>query len=234
MSRRINLWQDPHGDGPLYPKKSVTIKSGVTVLVGCNGAGKTTLIHNIKDSLKDKNIPYVTFDNLRDGGANAISKASFYEDFSFMATSMSSSEGENIVLNIGNFAGKLRNFVVTGKSGGMGNGLAEAFRRANGDEPKEDEKTSNERWILIDAADSGLSIDNVVDIKEYLFKTILADNLAKDKEIYIIVSANEYEMARGENCLNVSTMSYVKFADYEEYRNAILASRELKEKRHAE
>ena len=93
----------------------------------------------------------------------------------------------------------------------------------------EEQEESNERWILLDAIDSGLSIDNIVDVKEYLFKTILENNFGK--EIYILVVANEYEMARGEDCFDVHNGKYVKFTDYEDYRNFVLKSKEWKDKR---
>ena len=74
-----------------------------------------------------------------------------------------------------------------------------------------------------------MSVDNIVDIKEQLFKTILKYNYGN--EIYIIISANEYEMARDEQCFDVYNGKYVKFTDYEEYRDFILQSREWKNQR---
>lgn len=68
-----------------------------------------------------------------------------------------------------------------------------------------------------------------MDIKEYLFKTILKNNFGK--EIYILVVANEYEMARGEDCFDVRYGKYIKFKDYEDYRNFVLKSKEWKEER---
>lgn len=42
MSERIiNTWRDPYDEGfSTCRLKQITIKSGLTVLVGCNGAGK--------------------------------------------------------------------------------------------------------------------------------------------------------------------------------------------------
>lgn len=148
-------------------------------------------------------------------------------DFSFLAESMSSSEGENIFLNLCYLAGKLGNFVKTGVNKGKYNPFAEIFK--NDKEYRKEEKLSNERWILLDAVDSGLSIDNIVDLKEGLFKTIIENE--KNKEIYIIVSANEYEMANGEQCFDVYHGEYITFKDYEEYRNMILESKKWKKER---
>lgn len=54
MSERIiNTWRDPYDEGfSICRFKQVTIKSGLTVLVGCNGIGKTTMLHNIQSELK--------------------------------------------------------------------------------------------------------------------------------------------------------------------------------------
>ena len=116
MSRKFTLIKDYYDEGfNLYKKKTITIKPGVTVLVGCNGIGKTTLLHQIRDSLKKINIPYVSFDNLKDGGSHSISEAGFYGNIEFMATAMCSSEGENIVMNMGNLAARLGKFVKNGE-----------------------------------------------------------------------------------------------------------------------
>lgn len=228
MSRKFQLERDYYAEGfNLYKKKTVEIKPGVTVLVGCNGIGKTTLLHQIKHNLKKDNIPYIMFDNLHDGGNKSISEASFYGDFSFMATAMQSSEGENIVMNMGKLAARLGNFVKTGEDNkdAKFKALARSLARLDG-EVEEEIEIPNERWILLDAVDSGLSVDNIVDLKEQLFKTILEHNYGN--EIYIVVSANEYEMARGEQCFDVYNGKYMKFKDYEEYRSLVLQSKEWK------
>jgi len=228
MSRKFKLWKDPYDIGfNLWKKRTIEIKSGVTVLVGCNGIGKTTLLNNIESELKKRNIPVLHFDNLSDGGSNARSEKAFMEEFSFLAESMCSSEGENIVLNLRDLAEKIEKFVKTGVNKGKYNPFAEIFK--NDKEDKKCEELSNERWILFDAVDSGLSIDNIVDLKEGLFNTIVEHE--KDKGIYIIISANEYEMANGEQCFDVYNGKYITFIDYNEYRNMILESKKWKENR---
>ena len=231
MGRKFKIAKNCYGDYDLYKKPTITINPGVTVLVGCNGSGKTTLLHQLKNNLTENKIPVVSFDNLHDGGHNAVSEASFYNDFSFMSQALCSSEGENIILNIGKLASKLRKFIKTGKAQNGSDQLAKAFTRAVWDD-KIDKETniSKERWLLLDAVDSGLSVDNIVEIKELLFKTILEDS--GDCDIYIVVSANEYEIARNENCFDVYNGKYIKFKDYEEYRNFIMESRKQKNERY--
>lgn len=63
MSERvINTWRDPYDEGfSTCRLKQITIKSGLTVLVGCNGAGKSTLLRNIKSELKKRKIYHVIY-----------------------------------------------------------------------------------------------------------------------------------------------------------------------------
>lgn len=216
-------------DFDICKKKTITIKDGVTVLIGCNGAGKTTMLHQLKHNLTKENIPVIMFNNLQDGGHNSVSSAAFHDDFSFVATAMCSSEGENIVMNLGKFAKRLGRFVSTGKDEKDISSLARAFASARGEEIEEIE-IPKERWILLDAIDSGLSVDNIVDVKKYLFETIFKHN--PEMQIYIVVSANEYEMARGEQCFDVIGGKYINLPDYEAYRQFILDSKAEKEKRY--
>lgn len=229
MSRKFilesNYYEECVG---LYKKNTVTINPGVTVLVGCNGIGKTTFIRQIRNRLKSLDIPYMEYDNLHDGGKESISKALFYSDFEFMAMAMQSSEGENIVLNISKLVCKLGQFIKTGIPKEK-NLFAKVFKAMDDTEGK-DKNIIPERWILLDAVDSGLSVDNIIGIKEHLFKTILKCNYGN--EIYIVVSANEYEITRGESCFDVYNGKYVTFKDYEEYRQFIVNSKEWKEQRH--
>ena len=50
-------------------------------------------------------------------------------------------------------------------------------------------------------------------------------------EIYIVISAIEYELCRGEQCFDVYNGKYITFKDYEDYREFILKNREWKENR---
>lgn len=232
MSRTFKINRTYHGETvPMYKKTRITLNEGVTVLVGCNGIGKTTLMSQIKALLQQDHIPVISFDNLHDGGSKAISAASFFEDFQFMAEAFTSSEGENIVLNVGNFASSLGYFIKTGKVSTRSSRLSDAFRQALNGDKQETHEVPNERWILMDAADSGLSVDNIVEIKDVLFKMILKD--AGDTKVYIVVSCNEYEMARGENCFDVYNGKYRKLKTYEAYRKFILKSREWKNQRYS-
>lgn len=232
MSRKFQLIKDYYAQGiNLYKKKTIEIKPGVTVLVGCNGAGKTTLLHQLQALLKKDNIPCVLYDNLHSGGNASISEAMRNGDVGFCATAMCSSEGENIYMNIGRLAERLGKFIKNGEDPKekILNQLARSLALINGKDSEPEPKLSNERWVLLDAIDSGFSIDNIVDVKELLFQTMLEHNF--DTEIYILVVANEYEMARGENCFDVQNGKYTTFSNYEEYRNFVFKSRTQKDLR---
>ena len=208
MSRRFKLSNEWYGDDSFKMfKEIVTLKPGLTVLVGCNGAGKTTFLKQINRKLENKEIPVIFHSNMSDGERTLRSSAISRGDFNTFARTMMSSEGENIVNVLENVATKM----------GM---LSKNNRDAK------------EMWILLDAIDSGLSIDNIIELKENLIQTVI--EFEKDKDVYFVISANGYELARGENCFDVSTGKYIKFNDYEEYRDFILKSREKKNLRYGE
>lgn len=206
QSRTFNIHKDCYGVGcNIYKKSTIKIDAGITILVGCNGIGKSTLIRQLKDQFDNDGTPYLHFDNLQDGGANARSKAGFMNDFTFLATAAFASEGENIFMNMNRFAGKIVNFVKSNNGSGK------------------------ELWIFMDAIDSGYSVDNIVDIKNFC-KLILKD-FGGNNPIYFVISANEYELARKEKCFDVYRGKYLMFESYDDYREFILKTREEKDKR---
>lgn len=208
MSRTFKFCRAPYNKGEnVYAKATFTINPGVTVLVGCNGSGKTTLLRHFKETLeRDEGALVLSFNNLTDGGQNAVSERAFYRDFAAVATLATSSEGESIVVNIGNAATKIGALVR---------------KNADNDMPL---------FLLFDAVDSGLSVDNVVELKKYLFDAILQDCAGK-RDVYIVCSANEYELCNGENCFDVQNAKYIRFNNYDEYRAFVLQTRARKEAR---
>ncbi len=228
----IKTWRDPYAAGfsPIKSKE-IDIQPGLTVLVGCNGAGKTTLLLNIKEYCKSNDVPCLYYNNLHDGGSNAMSNLFYAGNYEGGTALFSSSEGEGIKINIGMRSSKYKEFIQNGYINNSEYRLARAFARYDKDDDDEAEIVkSKDRVFLFDAVDSGLSVDSVVEIRD-LFDLILEDNKDLDRNIYIVIAANEYELARNADCFDVNNGKYIRFSDYEEYRNFILKSRELKEKR---
>lgn len=206
MSHTFVIPHDPYDNEiVVYSKSRVTFQPGLTILVGCNGSGKSTLLRLIREKLQKTNIPVFDYDNLDQGGRNAKDWAlNVSGNMKLLITLATSSEGEQIYINFGEICRKLGDFV-----------------RRN--------QNASELWILLDAIDSGLSIDNIVEIKGFLTDMVIGGN--SDKDVYVLISANEYELCRDERCFDVHNGVYVDFSDYEDYREFIFRSRERKDKR---
>lgn len=230
IEKDIKTWRNPYDCGFSTTRlKNIIIKSGLTALVGCNGAGKTTLIKNIAEQLKKENTPYYVFDNLSSGDKKSVGKMMYNNNIEKAALMLSSSEGENINNNICDILEKARYFIKTGNSDVYEtNELKKIFKNTN---QYEKLITSNERWFLFDAIDSGYSIDNIIELKE-VFNLMISDSKKINKDLYIIVSTNSYEMADNENCFDVMSGKYIRFENYDEYKKFIIKSRKRKEKRY--
>lgn len=114
--RKFKTWRDPYDEGYSTTRpKEIELNEGLTILVGCNGLGKSTLINNIEEECKANHIPVMSYDNLNSTADNR-SEAAFRGNFSFLATSVCSSEGENIGLNVGRFFSDVREFILTGQT----------------------------------------------------------------------------------------------------------------------
>lgn len=190
---------------PLYKKSEVDLLPGVTVLVGCNGSGKTTFLMQLKDFCKYENIPILSYNNRENDGGRDLGKAVLDGKYDLAGELFISSEGEKINTNFSNHVSEIGKFFA-------------------------ENRHQNDIVITADAVDSGLSIDHMISIKEDLFPLIIKDNSYRN--VYIVIATNAYEFARQENCLDVTNLEYIKFVDYEDYRNFIIESRKYKNKRY--
>lgn len=202
MSKTFKIPKIPYEKEQMFQKTQVTFNPGISVLIGCNGSGKSTLLSLIKNQLNNKEIPYLSYDNLSQGGFNAKEKALGYCNFELANVLMSSSEGEQIFINFGQMVTSLRQFVT-------------------------ENKDAKEIWILFDAIDSGLSIDNIVEIKAFINNKLIKENQHMD--VYVLISANSYEMCRNSQCFDVRNCKYRLIRTYHEFSKFILKSRELKD-----
>lgn len=221
--RKFKTWRDPYDRGFSTTRlKEIEIEEGLTVLVGCNGAGKSTLLKNIEDTLKQEKIPCFHYDNR----SNDI-KYKHQFDFEYFSTSLASSEGENISINLNYVVKELRNFIDSGSTAEDDevSRLAQIFGH-DLEQPTE----SNQRWLLLDAVDSGYSIDRIIELKKF-FHFLIADCNKKNISLYIIVSANEFELVDQSRCFDVIGGKYITFKDYADFKKFILHSRDLKQRR---
>ena len=153
----------------------------------------------------------------------------FYEgDYAEGSYLFTSSEGEGIKANLGRKSSTYSEFIQNGYVNDREYRFFRAFR--GDDENTIDVIECPDRVFLFDAVDSGLSVDSVVEVKG-LFDLMLNDHKGTGKNIYIIIAANEYELARNADCFDVNAGKYIRFKDYEEYRTFIIKSRQAKEKR---
>lgn len=201
---KYKLDKDPYDDRVLFTGKlNREISPGFTVLVGCNGSGKTTVLNYIKDKYKhDDNYKIFSWSNTKD---KSISKDAMLEsqNYDILASLAFSSEGEEINTNIGILASRIGRF--KGKN--------------------EDKNLI----VLLDGIDSGLSIDLIDEMKDFFKNLVIPDVEKEGRECYVIVTANEYELACDEHCIDARSGKEITFDSYEEYRKYILHSRKLKD-----
>ena len=212
----IPLVKDPYQDDRTFTsKKHAVFRPGLTSLVGCNGAGKTTLINETAEYLKERGTPFLKFDNLgEEGGENnargllsgGLGGYKSHEDMEKgLMLAFASSEGEKIRAAVIEYAGL----------------VAKELERSAG---------YGEFWFLVDALDSGLSVDMIEDIKEYLFRSLMKA-VPEDTDLYVVISSNSYEMSEGTQCFSLEKMDYIPVGDYKAFKKAVLSSRRCKEKR---
>lgn len=204
----IKLYKDYYNVGyDLYKTDKLSLLPGLTVLVGCNGSGKSTLLHQLRDKLEEKEIPFLSYDNLKDGQNNAMQHAlNVSGDINLLATLATSSEGEQISINFRKFVRDVGAFV------------------------KKNSPSNKEVFVLLDAIDSGLSIDQVQEFKSF-FQFAIDTEKKNGTDLYFIASSNEYELCENSQCLTFPDIAYRTFTDYEDYRQCIIASREYKDNR---
>lgn len=199
----VKLDKDPYDERVLFTGKTTrSIPEGLTVLVGANGTGKTTTLDYIKEKYGcDNGYKVLSWSNTRDKGLSK-DRSLMAQDYSLLSALAFSSEGEEINTNIGMVAQQV------------------------GREVRNPDKNL---IILLDGMDSGLSIDNIAEAKDFFHEYVLKDMKEAGKECYIIVTANEYELARGERCVDARSGKEVSFKNYEEYRAYIMDSRKKKD-----
>lgn len=233
-TRKIKTWRNPYSKGSsLCTPREIEIHEGITVLVGCNGSGKTTLMRNIEDELRIAKVPTATYYNLTDGGSHAGEDFLAQNMISLMAAMWTHSEGECININLALMASKLNRFIEEGDyyKDEQNRRLARLLQsKEDIEKEKAQRKACKERWLLFDSVDSGMSIDNLVELKNF-FNQILEISQRAGVTTYIVITANGYELVDDMDCMDVTTGKYIRFKDYADFRKFILKSKQKKLKR---
>lgn len=177
-------------EGRCYKKANkIEINKGVTVLTGPNGCGKTYACKQIRDYLDENNIDYYDID-VYDSGRTISQHYLESGDMKALAKHTVASEGQRVFDTfIDNHASQLGNFV----------------RLLN-------DKKVKEGYIIIDGVDSGVSIDLIMSIRT-LFDLIIEDCNKDNIDIYIILTANNFELCRNYDCIWIPTMEHYKIGD---------------------
>jgi len=139
----------------------------ITVLLGPNGCGKTTTLRKIEEDLKETEAVVITYSTTN----NDIVKVAG-NPFNFRPESLISafhSEGERMTDSFYDWEEKVMLPAILSN------------------------KYSN-LYILIDEADSGLSLDNIYLHFEDI-KFIINAEVNRGRKIHLIISANSYELA---------------------------------------
>ena len=153
------------------------------------------MLRQIKAFAQENNIDIWEYSNLHDGGAMAREKYQLLGDIRMLATSAVTSEGENVSMN---FAYQVKM-------------LGKAVMQA--------EKERKELIVLLDAIDSGLSIDRARELRSFL-DFIGNENTAKGVRVYTIM-ANQ-----PADCVNVRSGEHLIFSAYSDYAEFICSFNE--------
>ena len=200
--REIKISKNPYkAKNNLFEQDKIVFEDGITVLVGANGMGKSTLLSEIKKFLNSKNIPCYWYNQEHSVREYANRN---YADITKLNEFFTSSEGERVNICINDTLANIGQFIVTGYTN-KDDFLFEEYEDSNTDE----------RWILLDSIDAGLSIDSMGKVKSIL------NNIVSNPNVHIIMSTNNYEFAMGQRCFDVRKGQYIEFKTYEDYRKFI-------------
>lgn len=171
----------------LHHYSEIEFPDGIIILIGRNGVGKTTLLRKVEEYCKEKDIPVFSYDNYKEGSTSAMDKYLHKDMLGALASVAFHSEGEQLFFNFGEAIQEIGQFI-----------------RKN--------KEKEEKYILLDALDSGLDIDGIDQVLQIL--NIIAK---ENKGTKILVTANNYAIIDKQLCLDVRKGIRIKFEDFDSY-----------------
>lgn len=207
---QFSIWMPDYYYGNSDSKRArarkVEINPGFTTLVGPNGTGKTTFLKQIADACKENDYPYVYYDNMSDGGSRSMQSALSSSKLHLLAELATESEGEGIYTNLCEFASTV-------------GALCAKYRASK-----------SPIFVLMDGIDSGLSIDKIMVIRKFFIDyAIDLEHKHGNDNLFIICTANNYELARNSAQLSVCSAKYVHLNSYAKFSRFIIGSSYHKE-----
>lgn len=205
----IYAWSNPK----FTKRESIPIKytfeSGVTMLIGSNGTGKSTLLRQLSSIFGKGNwIVIEDNENIRNN-YNCYYYDNEYEQNHRKQTWLEDTDSRvsrRIVETFENSEGQNMWDYLYYQLYNIG----KAVRNAK-------EQNKKGIFLLFDGLDSGLSLDKIYKLKQELLDFIIKTDETNDFKIFIICSANSFELSKGYDCVDVKTQEHIKFNNYEEY-----------------
>lgn len=222
------LPREPYDKGQrIFLKNSLTIYPGITAIVGCNGSGKTTLLNEIRDRLRnDESTFLISYYDVEEGRQISFEELMYSGDVGTIADLYNSSEGEKIYINFGRKAIQDLGYYDKIKD------HEDEEKNSNRKFLKERIRKSRRVVLLIDGLDSGLSIDILRGIQKSLREIYnLHDRSHPNIPLYIVYTANNFELVCDTRCVDSKTMKLVEFHTYTEFAGYVMHSRNLKDRR---
>lgn len=179
--------------------KLTLIPNKITVLVGKNGYGKTSLMRGIEEWCEEHNEICVSWSDNEYGRDNGRGILGFHEDYKNLASMAFVSEGQSIMSSIRIFF------------------IGKCVKAMNNRKPDQENI-----FLLMDQLDSGLDVHQINYIKKVINDTLIDDMHVKNGlDVYPIITANTYEVAIGEDCVDPITREHMCFNTLEEYTKYI-------------
>lgn len=172
---------------------------GITVLVGANGAGKTTLMKRLHKALQDEGTPVTS---LRKDNVDKIIESQYA-----LANNVDAmiSHLQNSRLSEGQAVKNSFSFLIA------------TIRAAMHMDAETDE-----RWAIIDGMDSSQSIDQLKEMAEFL--DLIEEDAPENIKPYIIVTTNNFEIAKNRRCLCVNENKTIFPKTYRDFSAAVMRS----------
>lgn len=207
----ISLHPDYYDTGhKLYKYNSVDLLPGITSLVGCNGSGKSTLLRQINDFTNLQKITCISYDDRLQGHSNLMGKLLFEgSHLGDLAYMVKASEGERNYFGVGTFLQQ----------------LGKTIRSC-------EKHSKSELIVLLDATDSGMSVDNIEELRNTLLDIVIPDANSSHVTLYIVVASNNYEWVHDNrlHVMNIVTGKYLNNLSYSMWKRCVNSTRSYKDK----